>query len=86
MVSSYLVETEATVRPGRLRTLPASCNEGDILTGGGYAVSAEFEGHQYRVNSNAPRSPLGLDWFVRMENLDDSELVFHTKAICLHVE
>jgi hypothetical protein len=80
------VETEELVRPGRLRTLPASCNEGDLLTGGGYAVSSEFEGHQYRVNSNAPRTPLGLDWFVRMENLDDTDLVFHTKAICLHVE
>jgi hypothetical protein len=28
---------------------------------------------------------LELDWFVRMENLDDTDLVFHTKAICLHV-
>jgi hypothetical protein len=38
------------------------------------------------VSSNAPRTPLGLDWFIRMENLDDTELTFHAKAICLHVE
>jgi hypothetical protein len=74
------------VKPGRMRTLPASCTEGDIVTGGGYAISAEYEGHQFRVNSNAPRTETGQEWFVRIENLDKSDLVFHTKAVCLHVE
>ncbi|HKZ91970.1 MAG TPA: hypothetical protein VJZ50_07510, partial [Candidatus Limnocylindrales bacterium] len=86
VISYYRVDTEAVVKPGRMRTLPASCDEGDILTGGGYAISAEFKGHQYRVNTNAPRSAVGLDWFVRMENLDNTDLLFHTKAICLHIE
>jgi hypothetical protein len=69
-----------------MKTLLVSCNEGDILTGGGYAISERFEGRQYRVNSNAPQGDIGLEWFVRMENLDDSTLSFHAKAICLHVE
>jgi hypothetical protein len=86
ILSYYRVDSEASVNPGRMKTLTASCNEGDILTGGGYAISAEFEGRQYRVNSSAPRSDVGLDWFVRIENLDDTALVFHAKAICLHVE
>jgi hypothetical protein len=69
-----------------MKTLIASCNDRDILTGGGFAISAEFEGYQYRVNTNAPRSDVGLDWFVRIENLDDTAMSFHAKAICLHVE
>jgi acetaldehyde dehydrogenase (acetylating) len=66
--------------------LEAVCSEGDVLTGGGYAISDEFVGHQYRVNSSAPRESGGLAWFVRIENLDDTELVFHARALCIHVE
>lgn len=69
-----------------MRTQLASCQEGDILTGSGYAVSAEFEGRAYRVNTNAPRGPEGLDWIVRIENLDSADMVFFARAICLHVE
>jgi hypothetical protein len=69
-----------------MASLYASCNEGDILVGGGYAVSREFEGHRYRVSTSAPRLSPTTDWLVRMENLDDSELVFHARALCLHVE
>ncbi len=86
VLTYYRVDSEASANPGRMKTLMASCDEGDILTGGGYAISAEFEGYQYRVNSNAPRSDEGLDWFVRIENLDDTALTFHAKAICLRVE
>ena len=86
VLTYYRVDNEASVNPGRMKTVMASCNDGDILTGGGFAISTEFEGYQYRVNSNAPRSDVGLDWFVRIENLDDTAMTFHAKAICLHVE
>jgi len=86
VLSYYRVETERGVKPGRMKSLKASCNEGDILTGGGYAISKTFKGHRYRVNSNGPRGDIGSDWYVRLENLDNSEIRFVAKAICLHVE
>jgi hypothetical protein len=86
VLTYYRVDSEASVNPGRMKTAVASCTDGDILTGGGFAISAEFEGFQYRVNSNAPRSDAGLDWFVRIENLDDTAMTFFAKAICVHVE
>ena len=86
VLSYYRVETERGVKPGRMKSLKASCSEGDILTGGGYAISARFKGHRYRVNSNGPRGDIGSDWYVRLENLDNSEIRFVAKAICLHVE
>ena len=86
VVTYYRVDTETTVKPGRMKTLTASCSEGDILTGGGYAISIKFRGHQFRVNSYSPRGATGMDWFVRLENLDDTRLTFHAKAICIHIE
>jgi hypothetical protein len=86
VLTSYRVDTEREIKPRRMKGLTASCQEGDILTGGGYTISATFEGHRYRVNSNAPREPGGLDWFVRIENRDGTPLTFHAKAICLSVE
>ena len=86
VLTYYRVDSEVSVNPGRMKTAVASCSDGDTLTGGGFAISAEFEGYQYRVNSNAPRSDVGLDWFVRVENLDDTAMTFVAKAICLHVE
>jgi hypothetical protein len=85
-ITYYRVDTETIVKPGRMKTLTASCSEGDILTGGGYAISIKFRGHDYRVNSSSPRGATGLDWFVRLENLDDTKLTFHAKAICIHIE
>ena len=69
-----------------MRTQTVACEEGDVLTGGGYAISTEFRGRAYRVNSNAPRGSEGLEWLVRIENLDSRDLVFVARAICLHVE
>jgi hypothetical protein len=86
VISDYRVEVEATVKPGRMRTQTVACQEGDILTGGGYAISTEFRGQAYRVNSNAPRGDEGLEWLVRIENLDSTDLVFYARAICLQVE
>jgi len=85
-ITYYRVDTETIVKPGRMKTLTASCSEGDILTGGGYAISIKFRGHEYRVNSSSPRGATGLDWFVRLENLDDTKLTLHAKAICIHIE
>jgi hypothetical protein len=86
VVSTYQVDTTAVVRPRRMSSVFASCDPGDILSGGGYAVSDEFQGHRYRVNTSSPRSAAATDWVVRMENLDDSPLEFHVRAVCLHVE
>jgi hypothetical protein len=86
VITYYRVDAEREVKPRRMKGRTASCEAGDILAGGGYAISAAFEGHRYRVNSNAPREPGELDWFVRVENLDTTPLTFHAKAICLHVE
>ena len=69
-----------------MRTQLVSCQDGDILTGGGYAISADFEGQAFRVNSNGPRGAEDLEWLVRIENLERADLVFVARAICLHVE
>jgi hypothetical protein len=69
-----------------MKTQLVSCQEGDILAGGGYAISSQFEGQAYRVNSNAPRGTEGLEWIVRIENTGNAELVFYARAICLNVE
>jgi hypothetical protein len=64
----------------------AACDLGDILVAGGHAVSSEYEGHRFRVNTSSPRSALTTEWLVRVENLDDSPLEFHARAVCLRVE
>jgi hypothetical protein len=63
----------------------ASCEPGDILVAGGHAVSSEYRGHSFRVNTSSPRSATSTEWLVRVENLDDSPIEFHARAVCLTV-
>jgi hypothetical protein len=53
---------------------------------GGHAVSSEYDGHRFRVTTSSPRSAMATDWLVRVENVDDSPLEFHARAVCLRIE